>query len=152
MSEICTHLSLLEHDATAVADGCVECLAAGGRWLHLRRCVTCGHIGCCDQSPGRHATAHFHEVGHPLLQSFEPGEDWYWYWCFADELLVEVDADVPSRRTRDRSSPDLKDPERRVTDRLGGRSVGHGRSPVATSPRLATRPRMVGSTSAARCC
>jgi hypothetical protein len=58
--------------------GCVECLAAGGWWLHLRRCAQCGHIGCCDTSPSQHATAHHAETGHPLIRSFEPGEDWFW--------------------------------------------------------------------------
>lgn len=60
-------------------DGCVQCLAEpGGWWLHLRRCAACGHIGCCDSSPSRHATAHFHQTGHRYMQSFEPGEDWFW--------------------------------------------------------------------------
>jgi hypothetical protein len=58
--------------------GCVECLAADGWWLHLRRCAECGHIGCCDQSPSQHATRHATEAGHPLIRSFEPGEEWYW--------------------------------------------------------------------------
>jgi hypothetical protein len=58
--------------------GCVECLAADGWWLHLRRCAECGHIGCCDQSPSQHATKHATETGHALIRSFEPGEDWYW--------------------------------------------------------------------------
>lgn len=58
--------------------GCAECLAAGGWWFHLRRCAACGHIGCCDSSPSQHATAHFEATGHPYIQSFEPGEDWFW--------------------------------------------------------------------------
>src|SRR6478736_2581395 len=58
--------------------GCVECEAAGGWWVHLRRCTQCGHIGCCDTSPSQHATAHFHATGHPVITSFEPGEDWFW--------------------------------------------------------------------------
>ena len=56
--------------------GCVECLADGGWWFHLRRCAECGHIGCCDQSPQQHATKHYHQAHHPILASFEPGEDW----------------------------------------------------------------------------
>jgi hypothetical protein len=56
----------------------VECLESGGWWVHLRRCAQCGHIGCCDTSPSQHATAHFRESGHPVIQSFEPGEDWFW--------------------------------------------------------------------------
>ena len=58
--------------------GCVECEAAGGWWVHLRRCTQCGHIGCCDTSPAQHATAHFRATGHPVITSFEPGEDWFW--------------------------------------------------------------------------
>jgi hypothetical protein len=58
--------------------GCVECEAAGGWWFHLRRCARCGHIGCCDSSPNRHARAHAAEAGHPVIRSFEPGEDWFW--------------------------------------------------------------------------
>jgi Zn-finger in ubiquitin-hydrolases and other protein len=58
--------------------GCVECLASGSWWLHLRRCAQCGHIGCCDDSLGKHATAHAHSSDHPVICSFEPGEDWFW--------------------------------------------------------------------------
>jgi hypothetical protein len=58
--------------------GCVECTAAGGWWFHLRRCAQCGHVGCCDTSPAQHATAHWRATGHPVIQSFEPGEDWFW--------------------------------------------------------------------------
>ena len=64
-------------------DGCVECLQAGGWWLHLRRCAQCGHVGCCDNSPSRHATAHFHSTRHPVIQSFEPGEDWFYDYRIA---------------------------------------------------------------------
>ncbi|MEU1280890.1 UBP-type zinc finger domain-containing protein [Streptomyces sp. NPDC005805] len=58
--------------------GCVDCDAAGGWWVHLRRCARCGHIGCCDDSPGRHATAHARSSGHPVVRSYEPGESWFW--------------------------------------------------------------------------
>ena len=58
--------------------GCQECLAEGGWWFHLRRCAQCGHIGCCDTSPSQHTTKHYQETGHPFIQSFEPGEDWYY--------------------------------------------------------------------------
>jgi CPA1 family monovalent cation:H+ antiporter len=58
--------------------------------VHLRLCLTCGHVGCCDQSPGRHATAHFDQAHHPIIRSFEPGEDWG--WCFVDEVMLEPDA------------------------------------------------------------
>jgi hypothetical protein len=58
--------------------GCVECQASGGWWLHLRRCAQCGHIGCCDTSPSQHASRHAADTGHPIIRSFEPGEDWFW--------------------------------------------------------------------------
>ena len=67
--------------------GCVECLAAGGWWFHLRRCAECGHIGCCDSSPAQHASAHWQETGHPYMTSFEPGEGWF--WDFRDEQAYE---------------------------------------------------------------
>ena len=59
-------------------DGCVECDATGSWWVHLRRCTECGHIGCCDDSLNKHGTAHWRETGHPVIQSFEPGESWFW--------------------------------------------------------------------------
>jgi uncharacterized UBP type Zn finger protein len=68
--------------------GCEECLKTGGRWVHLRMCHSCGRIGCCDNSPGRHATAHHHDSGHPLIRSVEPGEDWS--WCYPDELMMRL--------------------------------------------------------------
>ena len=71
----------------------------GGRWVHLRRCTECGHVGCCDQSPNKHATAHFHETEHPLIQSFEPGEDWY--FCYVDDFVFELGARARARRTPD---------------------------------------------------
>ena len=67
-------------------EGCAECLTAGTPWVHLRLCLTCGHVGCCDSSPGQHATGHFGQTGHPVIRSFEPGEDWR--WCFPDEQIV----------------------------------------------------------------
>jgi len=92
MADDCTHLDL-PRDTAPVANGCVECLATGGRWVHLRRCGECGHIGCCDQSPGKHATAHFHATEHPIIQSFEPGEDWF--YCYVDDIAFEI-AGAPS--------------------------------------------------------
>jgi uncharacterized UBP type Zn finger protein len=84
----CSHLDSIQ-DVAPSGDGCVECLQMGGRWLHLRRCATCGHIGCCDSSPNKHATAHFRSSHHPLVQSFEPGEDWF--WCYVDDLAFEIE-------------------------------------------------------------
>jgi hypothetical protein len=86
----CTHLGAIRDVAPRTPDGCEECLAKGSRWVHLRLCLTCGHVGCCDQSPGRHATAHFDQAHHPIIRSFEPGEDWG--WCFVDEVMLEPDA------------------------------------------------------------
>ncbi|MEU1054586.1 UBP-type zinc finger domain-containing protein [Streptomyces sp. NPDC005876] len=67
--------------------GCAECEAGGGWWFHLRRCAACGHVGCCDSSPGRHATGHYRATGHPVVQSYEPGEDWF--WDYATDTLRE---------------------------------------------------------------
>ncbi|MGF7121862.1 UBP-type zinc finger domain-containing protein [Rhodococcus sp. TAF43] len=64
--------------ATPSGTGCAECDAAGGWWFHLRRCAACGHVGCCDSSPAQHASAHAAASGHPIIRSFEPGEDWFW--------------------------------------------------------------------------
>jgi ubiquitin-hydrolase Zn-finger-containing protein len=65
-------------------DGCLECLASDGWWFHLRRCARCGHIGCCDSSPSQHASRHADETGHPVVQSYEPGEDWFWNYATGD--------------------------------------------------------------------
>ena len=81
--------------------GCAECLAAGGWWVHLRRCASCGHIGCCDTSPAQHATAHATASGHDLIRSFEPGETWF--YRYGDEAFFE-------------SGPDLAPPEHRPAE------------------------------------
>ena len=86
----CTHVDTISAAAPS-DDGCTDCLAIGGRWVHLRRCAECGHVGCCDSSPNKHATAHFHATSHPIVQSFEPGEDWY--WCYADEVMFQLPGD-----------------------------------------------------------
>jgi hypothetical protein len=84
---VCGHMEFAK-DVQPSGDGCVECLKEGGRWVHLRLCETCGHIGCCDSSPGRHASAHAATQEHPLVQSYEPGEDWW--WCYVDEVAFSV--------------------------------------------------------------
>ena len=87
MAQECTHLGFIRQVVPS-ARGCEDCLRAGRRnWVHLRLCMTCGHVGCCDSSPGRHASAHAAAVGHPIVQSFEPDEDWL--WCFVDEVFVD---------------------------------------------------------------
>jgi hypothetical protein len=86
---VCDHLDAVELlDTPAEIAGCEECLAEGGSWVHLRMCQTCGHIGCCDNSPGRHATAHFEASRHPIIRSAEPGESWS--WCYVDELIFQI--------------------------------------------------------------
>lgn len=79
----CEHLRLPD-DAPAKTDGCEECLKMGDDWVHLRRCLHCGHVGCCDESRNRHATKHFHSTKHPTIQSFQPGESWK--WCYVHEI------------------------------------------------------------------
>ena len=81
----CTHLDEARN-VEPRTDGCEECLATGGRWVHLRLCLSCGHVGCCDQSEGRHARAHHESTGHPIMRSHEPGE--VWGWCWIDEVEV----------------------------------------------------------------
>jgi hypothetical protein len=83
MPDTCSHLDRIDPAASPAAEGCEECLRDGGTWLHLRVCRVCGHIGCCDSSPSKHASAHHAAGGHPLISSFEPGEDWW--WCYEDE-------------------------------------------------------------------
>ena len=68
----------IDPSVTPSGPGCADCDQVDGWWVHLRRCASCGHVGCCDSSPAQHATAHFRSTGHPVVQSFEPGEDWFW--------------------------------------------------------------------------
>lgn len=82
----CAHFDQIT-DAAPSGNGCVECLQTGSRWVHLRMCLTCGHIGCCDQSKGKHATKHAAESSHPIIRSFEPGEEWM--WCYPDQTFFE---------------------------------------------------------------
>ncbi|MGV9306656.1 ubiquitin carboxyl-terminal hydrolase 14 [Nonomuraea sp. NPDC003727] len=81
----CDHLLSADDPQPRTPEGCEECLTIGSPWVHLRRCLECGHIGCCDSSPNKHASAHFRQSGHPVMQSFEPGEDWR--WCFLDNKM-----------------------------------------------------------------
>lgn len=87
LSDPCEHVTAeTPRQVTRPAPGCEDCLKTGGRWVHLRVCLTCGHVGCCDSSPNRHATAHFHGTGHPVISSAEPGETWA--WCYVDERVL----------------------------------------------------------------
>jgi uncharacterized UBP type Zn finger protein len=81
----CTHTDRIQ-DVQPSAQGCEECLEMGDTWVQLRECLTCGHVGCCDSSKNKHATAHFHQTHHPIIASFEPGEDWR--YCYVDDVLV----------------------------------------------------------------
>ena len=91
MDDNCDHLDAAaarKHGVRPSGPGCSECLKMGGTWVHLRLCLTCGHVGCCDNSPNKHATKHFHASKHPVIRSFEPEEDWG--YCYPDDLFVEV--------------------------------------------------------------
>jgi uncharacterized UBP type Zn finger protein len=95
----CSHLDQIRSVSPRTPEGCEECLKTGSYWVHLRLCLECGHVGCCDQSPGKHATKHFHRTSHPIMRSFEPGESWG--WCYVDDVLLDdVDQWIPHRRAR----------------------------------------------------
>lgn len=81
----CAHVSGLGEPVPS-GNGCVECLESGDRWVHLRLCLSCGHVGCCDSSPNRHASKHHDATGHAVIRSFEPGETWR--WCYVDRTYV----------------------------------------------------------------
>ena len=94
----CSHTDSIQvTELPAEVAGCEDCLKTGDVWLHLRICLTCGHVGCCDSSRYEHATKHFHRTKHPIVQSIEPSESWK--WCYADEVLIESRASpAPDRR------------------------------------------------------
>jgi hypothetical protein len=86
---VCTHLDSIHiTELPESVDGCEDCLRDGGVWLHLRICLQCGHVGCCDDSPGRHASRHAGTSSHPIIRSLEPGETWC--WCFVDEQAMLI--------------------------------------------------------------
>ncbi len=87
----CTHLNQIQ-EVKPSAQGCEECLKTGDAWVHLRICRICGKVGCCDNSKNKHASRHFAETGHPIIQSFQPGEDWM--WCYIDKTMVFPSAEV----------------------------------------------------------
>ena len=89
MQATCSHLDRIDPARPAPLDVCPTCVAIDSRWVHLRHCLVCGATNCCDSSPNRHASAHFHESGHELMRSLEEGEDWA--WCFVDSLTLEED-------------------------------------------------------------
>jgi hypothetical protein len=87
MTDACKHVALVA-DVEPSAAGCEECLKIGSPWVHLRVCRICGHVGCCDQSPNRHASAHFHATGHPVIEGYDPPEGWG--WCYVDEVFFDL--------------------------------------------------------------
>lgn len=95
----CAHVAALDAPPDPRGGGCEECLRTGQRWVHLRECLQCGHVGCCDSSPGRHATAHFRATQHAVMGSLEPGETWG--WCYVDEVDFDLGYE-PRARVRSR--------------------------------------------------
>ena len=88
MEHSCKHIEQADrHIKPRTPEGCEECLKMGDDWVHLRICLTCGHVGCCDNSKNKHATKHYRQTGHPVEMSFEPGESWV--WCYIDEVFEE---------------------------------------------------------------
>ena len=88
LSEPCDHVTAaMPRKVHRPPPGCEDCLKIGGEWVHLRICLTCGHVGCCDSSKNKHATKHFHATGHPVMKSAEPGEDWG--WCYIDQIQFD---------------------------------------------------------------
>ncbi|MDP9188721.1 MAG: UBP-type zinc finger domain-containing protein [Actinomycetota bacterium] len=85
----CSHLDQITVAPPDSYEGCEDCLREGTQWLHLRLCLSCGHVGCCDSSPMRHASAHARAADHPIVRSAEPGEEWC--WCYVDELTFNVE-------------------------------------------------------------
>ena len=97
MTQTCAHLGQMRK-VTPSAEGCEDCLKIGDVWVHLRLCMVCGHVGCCDQSKNKHATRHFHTSLHPVIKSFQPDEDWG--WCYVDRTFIEPeDLDRAYKRT-----------------------------------------------------
>lgn len=94
MAPQCTHLDHIQDMAARTPQGCEECLQMGDTWVHLRLCRECGHVGCCDNSPGKHATAHNRTTHHPLIRSYEPDEEWY--YCYPDDLMFVLEGAPPN--------------------------------------------------------
>ncbi len=99
-----TSIAGIEPEVAPSGAGCVECDASGGWWVHLRRCAQCGHVGCCDSSPSEHATAHAGATGHPYIQSYEPGEDWF-YNSTTREMYEGPELHEPTSRPADQPTP-----------------------------------------------
>jgi hypothetical protein len=98
-----TQMTGIDPSATPSGIGCAECEAVGGWWVHLRRCAQCGHVGCCDTSPEQHATAHYQDTGHPVIRSFEPGEEWF--WSYPDGEFAETGPPLADPQSHPLSQP-----------------------------------------------
>jgi hypothetical protein len=96
MADHCRHLAAGLRQVVPSALGCEECLRMGSRWVHLRLCRTCGHVGCCDSSPNRHATRHYHASGHPIIEGYDPPEGWG--WCYVDEMTLDLGDDTTPQK------------------------------------------------------
>jgi thioredoxin reductase (NADPH) len=113
MPEVCEHLEKLEAEArkpvAPSGHGCQECLEGGGDWVHLRLCMACGHVGCCDDSPSKHATKHAHKTHHPVIRSYEPGEEWA--YCYSDDQMIDGVTALPGEAApRHYSAPGASHP------------------------------------------
>ena len=127
MPKSCTHTDQIRAIAPR-SDGCEDCLLTRDEWVHLRLCLTCGHVGCCDDSKNKHATAHFNSSRHPVVESLEPGEDWR--WCYVDELLIPSEIDVAGGPIEERRDV-MTDLIRSVTSSTkDGRPVGRQPLPL----------------------
>ena len=117
MAKTCTHLDQIRA-VTSRTDGCEECLRTGDEWVHLRLCLTCGHVGCCDESKNKHATAHFNSTRHPIIESLEPGEGWR--WCYVDKVLIPSEIDgvnAPARQSENVMPDNTRSPISAVNHR-----------------------------------
>ncbi len=94
MADECRHLSVIRRVVPS-ALGCEECLKIGSTWVHLRLCRTCGHVGCCDSSPNRHATRHYRASRHPIIEGYDPPEGWG--WCYVDEVMIDLAGDTTAQ-------------------------------------------------------
>jgi hypothetical protein len=134
MARVCEHVKAIR-DVTPSAVGREECLKIGSPWVHLRLCRTCGHVGCCDNSPNRHARQHFHASGHPVIEGYDPPEGWG--WCYVDEITF----DLTDRMTRHNGPiPRYSSPRRAIE--LGG--VSRLKNPGLAEGRSHAPPGMVG--------
>jgi diadenylate cyclase len=118
VAKTCTHLDQIQA-VRSRTDGCEECLRTGDEWVHLRLCLTCGHVGCCDESKNKHATAHFNSTRHPIIESLEPGEGWR--WCYVDKVLIpsEIDGvDAPARQSENVMPDNTRSPISAINDRI----------------------------------